>query len=326
MLEKFTYLDTVKNLLKNPNRCLAVPEKSGIYVAVYLEDRMPKFKSSSEASQAWLDKKINATIDSLIFNWVNFSDKKDNIVYIGRANARSAKTNLRNRIRQFILFGQGKSITHYGGRYIWQIEDLENIAIYYKDDEKPAKAEIDLLTDFKRKHKGRLPFANLRSVRSINIKIIINSPTFLSGIISAPDSLHDPNHWERVESFGHKIAIVNGADKKVISLFAYLHDARRENDDHDPAHGERAVILLDELIEEGLITLSDTQYDQLSKALSVHNKDYAKSEDITVQTCWDADRLDLWRCGFIPNPDLMYTEYGKSKEMIEYAKKFSCKN
>lgn len=326
MLENFTYLDTVENLLKSVNRSLAVPKKSGIYVAVYLKQEMPKFKEASEASLAWPDKKIDSSIDKLIFNWVNFKNEEDNILYIGRANARSAKTNLRNRIRQYILFGQGKSITHYGGRYIWQIEELKDVAIYYKEDDNPAKAEKELLKDFKNKYQEKLPFANLRSGRSINIKRIINSPIFLDGIISAPDSLHDPSHWERVESFGHKIAKVNGADKDVISLFAYLHDARRENDDHDPEHGERAVILLDELIEANLIDISDKQYKQLIRALSVHNSLDASSDDVTVQTCWDADRLDLWRCDFIPNPDLMYTEFGKSKEMIDYAKKFSCQS
>jgi HD superfamily phosphodiesterase len=30
------------------------------------------------------------------------------------------------------------------------------------------------------------------------------------------------------------IAEKEGSDKKVISWFAYLHDARRENDDDDP--------------------------------------------------------------------------------------------
>lgn len=152
------------------------------------------------------------------------------------------------------------------------------------------------------------------------ISKVIGDPIFFNAIITAPDSCHGPDHWERVERLGHMIAEKNGADKKVISLFAYLHDARRENDDHDPDHGVRAALLLDELIEKAVIELSDTQYQQLSEALSLHNRDDASSNDITVQTCWDADRLDLWRCGFIPNPDLMFTDFGKSEEMINYAR------
>ena len=59
MLENFTYLDTVDNLLKSVNRCLAVPEKSGIYIVVYLKKGMPGFKSSSKPSYTWLDKKVD---------------------------------------------------------------------------------------------------------------------------------------------------------------------------------------------------------------------------------------------------------------------------
>ena len=155
------------------------------------------------------------------------------------------------------------------------------------------------------------------------ISKIIGNPIFLNPIIITPDSCHGMDHWGRVEELGYMIAEKNGADKRIISLFAYLHDARRENDDDDPGHGERAVILLDELIADGFIELSDKQYQQLSEALSLHNKDYANSDDITVRTCWDADRLDLWRCGFVPNPGLMFTDFGKSSEMIEYAKKLN---
>lgn len=152
------------------------------------------------------------------------------------------------------------------------------------------------------------------------ISKIIGDPIFLRSIITAPDSCHGSDHWERVEKLGHMIAEKNGADKNVISLFAYLHDARRENDDDDPGHGERAVILLDEILAEGFVEVTAKQYQQLSEALSLHNRDDASSNDISVQTCWDADRLDLWRCGFIPNPDLMFTDFGKSPEMISYAR------
>jgi len=34
-------------------------------------------------------------------------------------------------------------------------------------------------------------------------------------------------------------------------------------------------------------------------------------DDVTIQTCWDADRLDLGRVGIIPDPDRMCTGMGK---------------
>jgi len=41
--------------------------------------------------------------------------------------------------------------------------------------------------------------------------------------------------------------------------------------------------------------------------------------DITVLTCWDADRLDLGRVGLKPIARKLCTEAAKSPEMIEWA-------
>jgi len=148
---------------------------------------------------------------------------------------------------------------------------------------------------------------------------LTNNPIFTRGIILEDGSIHGISHWRRVEKFGLTIAAENGADQEVVSLFAYLHDARRESDDDDPNHGERAVVLLAELIKEGVIKITQRQHEQLAKALGSHNVTDAQSDDITVQTCWDADRLDLWRSNIEPNPRLMFTDFGKSEKMIKFA-------
>lgn len=148
---------------------------------------------------------------------------------------------------------------------------------------------------------------------------LIKHPIFIKGLI-LESAIHGLSHWQRVEKFGLMIADNHGADKKVISLFAYLHDARRENDLDDIDHGARAAILLDELIAVDAVNLNYLQYNQLRIALSCHNLKNANSNDITIQACWDADRLDLWRDGTIPNPDLMFTNFGKSQPMIEFAR------
>ncbi len=155
------------------------------------------------------------------------------------------------------------------------------------------------------------------------METIIKHPIFTSGRILPENSIHGLSHWRRVEKLGLMIAEENGADKEVISLFAYLHDARRENENTDPDHGKRAVILLDELIKADAVNMTSRQYEQLVQALSWHNAHDAKSADITVQTCWDADRLDLWRVGIIPDPNLMFTDYGKSEKMIKFSHELS---
>lgn len=95
-------------------------------------------------------------------------------------------------------------------------------------------------------------------------------------------------------------------------------------------HGKRAVILLDELVEAEIVHVTNLQYRQLAEALASHNKDFISSGDITIQTCWDADRLDLWRIGIEPNPEMLFTGQAKDKKMIEFAgqlyKKFQKNN
>ncbi len=41
--------------------------------------------------------------------------------------------------------------------------------------------------------------------------------------------------------------------------------------------------------------------------------------DITVQTCWDADRLDLGRVGITPNPRWLCTACAKDPATILWA-------
>lgn len=151
---------------------------------------------------------------------------------------------------------------------------------------------------------------------------ILSHEIFKSGLF-LDSSVHSIEHWQRVEKYGLMMAEKNGADKEVVSLFACLHDARRESDDHDPEHGERAAVLLLDLIKARVLALSDEQYDKLKLALRLHPITEASSDDITVRTCWDADRLDLWRADIEPDPKYMFTEEGKNPEMIEFARRLN---
>jgi hypothetical protein len=46
--------------------------------------------------------------------------------------------------------------------------------------------------------------------------------------------------------------------------------------------------------------------------------------DITVQTCWDADRLDLGRVGIMPEPTRLCTAAAKRPEMLKWADGRAC--
>ena len=55
-------------------------------------------------------------------------------------------------------------------------------------------------------------------------------------------SFHGVKHWQTVERNGHYLANFNGADKVVLSYFAYFHDCMRENEGRDKGHGPRAAV------------------------------------------------------------------------------------
>jgi len=131
------------------------------------------------------------------------------------------------------------------------------------------------------------------------------------------DSVHGISHWRRVREIGDYLAKQTGADIEVITLFAYLHDSKRESENDEPYHGLRAMVFMDDLYKKGLLgNLSTGQWMQLMIACTFHCLPNEKSDDITVQTCWDADRLDLWRVGIVPQMQFLNTDFAKREEVI----------
>jgi uncharacterized protein len=91
-----------------------------------------------------------------------------------------------------------------------------------------------------------------------------------------------------------------GADLNVVELFAFLHDSKRLNEYSDPDHGARAAEYATSL-NGSFFTLNANQLDLLCIAMRGHSGGQVHS-DPTIQTCWDADRLDLGRVGIRPDP------------------------
>lgn len=129
---------------------------------------------------------------------------------------------------------------------------------------------------------------------------------------------HGIVHWMRVERNGLYLANFNGADKKVISYFAYLHDSMRVNDYIDPGHGKRAAAFAKEHRDK--IDLDDQQFYLLIKACETHTEG-EETDCPTLGACWDADRLDLTRVGFKVDPVFLQTEEAKK---IAKSQDFSC--
>jgi uncharacterized protein len=114
------------------------------------------------------------------------------------------------------------------------------------------------------------------------------------------EGIHGIAHWARVLETGVRLSRVTGANIEVVQLFSVFHDSRRETELIDPSHGIRGARFAAKLRGK-MFNLNDDDFDLLFVACAGHT-DRPTDEDPTVQTCWDADRLDLGRVGIKPDP------------------------
>jgi len=133
-------------------------------------------------------------------------------------------------------------------------------------------------------------------------------------------SPHGPSHWMRVRTNGLILAELTGANSRVVELFALFHDSCRKNEHLDPMHGPRAKQFVKICHNSGLIECSDEELGTLLIACDGHTSE-RNSENITVATCWDADRLDLPRVGIMPKPHRLCTDAARAADIIRAAKK-----
>ena len=129
--------------------------------------------------------------------------------------------------------------------------------------------------------------------------------------------IHGKDHWMRVLYNGRMLTRETGANLNVVELFSIIHDCKRDNDDYDLEHGRRAAEYVREIHSKWL-NINDKEAELLIEACEYHS-DGLTEADITVQTCWDSDRLDLGRCGIYPAPDRLCTEAARNSEVIKSA-------
>jgi uncharacterized protein len=139
----------------------------------------------------------------------------------------------------------------------------------------------------------------------------------LPGYALHPRGFHGVVHWARVLENGLKLAAATGADPDVVTLFALFHDSRRENDGADWGHGRRGADLAAGL-RGRVFDLPDAAFALLYRACDRHT-DALTDPDVTVRTCFDADRLDLGRVGVVPDPKYLCTDYARTPAVIDWA-------
>ena len=121
--------------------------------------------------------------------------------------------------------------------------------------------------------------------------------------------LHGIVHWEQVERNGLLLAEKTGADIVVVRLFALFHDSKRADDGYDEEHGARGAEFVKTCFEEHRFDITQEQFEKLYHACKFHTTEH-RSGDTTIDTCYDADRLDLGRVGIVLDPKKMATAYG----------------
>lgn len=130
--------------------------------------------------------------------------------------------------------------------------------------------------------------------------------------------IHGAPHWSRVLHHARYLAARTGAVLRVVELFAVLHDVKRRDDGSDPEHGLRAADFADQLIRSSVIELPTAEQPLLFEALRDHSNGRLDA-DITVQVCWDADRLDLGRIGICPDVSRLCTAPARDLDYIRRA-------
>ncbi|MCQ2288621.1 MAG: hypothetical protein MJZ74_05940 [Muribaculaceae bacterium] len=121
--------------------------------------------------------------------------------------------------------------------------------------------------------------------------------------------LHGYRHWDRVYDNGRKL-LTPECNELVVALFAYVHDACRQDDGFDLEHGVRSAQWIETLRDNLLKSLTDDEFHMLQQACLLHTTEHMTGNP-TIDACFDADRLDLWRVGITPDPDKLATEKGK---------------
>lgn len=135
--------------------------------------------------------------------------------------------------------------------------------------------------------------------------------------------IHGTPHWSRVFYYGHYLSELNDKDKENAAFFSIFHDSKRFNDDHDPQHGERGADFFRSL--DSIIHIPAEQKEIIYEACRIHHNQ-KQSDSLEVGLCLDADRLDLWRVGIIPENEYLHTCQAKGDYMKRFTLEFTENN
>lgn len=140
------------------NDYTVIPDERGVYLILNPEISMKQFLTKGVGGY-FKGKDPNLSIPQLTSNWVENS----HVLYIGQAGGNGSSATLRKRVKQYLEFGKGKPVGHYGGRLIWQLSHHRDLIVAWKvtGTVDPSIEENNQLRAFYDTY-GLLPFANLK--------------------------------------------------------------------------------------------------------------------------------------------------------------------
>ncbi len=144
----FTGFAKINDLSKD---CSVIPDIQGVYMILKDNNKHIEFIEKGTGGH-FKGKNPNVSIKELEENWVD----NTKVMYIGKA------TSLNKRVRQYLRFGQGEPVGHWGGRYIWQLKTTKDLIVcWHTLSTVPRETEKELIQNFKNVY-GKRPFANLQ--------------------------------------------------------------------------------------------------------------------------------------------------------------------
>lgn len=134
-----------------------LPSLKGVYLILNLERKALSFLRIGTGGH-FKGRNPNVSMEELKAHWVN----NTGVVYIGKAGGGTSKATLKSRLKQYLRFGQGRNIGHWGGRLIWQLAASKKLVVCWKvlTDVDPRVYEGQLIQEFISQFDKR-PFANL---------------------------------------------------------------------------------------------------------------------------------------------------------------------
>jgi hypothetical protein len=137
--------------------CASAPDLPGVYVVLRETETPPTYLKESTGGH-FKGKDPTVQVAVLEKNWVVGTG----VLYVGKAGGSEVGSTLRKRLRQYMKFGNGSPVGHWGGRFIWQLADHNDLLVLYKltAPHEPSEYEAELISAFT-KANGKRPFANL---------------------------------------------------------------------------------------------------------------------------------------------------------------------